>query len=136
MSQHVSKNVNQLHDEKLTVGQRWADGLANFAGSWVFITIFGVIIAIWMAMNTALLIAKHFDPYPFILLNLVLSCLAAIQAPVIMMSQHRQESRDRLRAENDFAVNLKAEQEIELLHKKFDALAALLENAESLETKA
>ncbi len=123
----VSKNVNVLHEESLTFGQRLADSLAEFAGSWTFIIAFAVAIAVWMSINTILTITRHFDPYPFILLNLVLSCLAAVQAPVIMMSQNRQEARDRLRAENDFDVNVKSELEIEKLHEKVDRLLELIE---------
>ena len=97
-----------------------ADQIAVVGGSWGFIIGFLIFIAIWMGINTVLLLTKSFDPYPFILLNLVLSTLAAIQAPVIMMSQRRQEARDRLRAENDYRVNLKAELEIRQLHEKVD----------------
>jgi uncharacterized membrane protein len=118
----VARNVNQLRDESLTFGERLADDLAKFAGSWRFIIAFAVIIIAWMTINSLIVLWGKFDPYPFILLNLVLSCLAALQAPVIMMSQNRQETRDRLRSENDYEVNLKAEREIELLHAKIDAL--------------
>lgn len=105
-----------------TLGQRAADKLAKFAGSWPFIGIFAFVLIAWMVIN-AVLLTKPFDPYPFILLNLVLSCIAAIQAPIIMMSQNRQEEKDRLRAENDYRVNLKTELIIEDLHQKLDALA-------------
>jgi uncharacterized membrane protein len=118
----LSENINIEFDQKLTFGQRLSDKLADYAGSWGFIIIFGVIILLWIITNTVLLIFRHFDPYPFILLNLVLSCLAALQAPVILMSQNRQESRDRLRAEYDYRVNLKAELEIRHLHEKMDHL--------------
>jgi uncharacterized membrane protein len=118
----LSKNINVEFDQKLTLGERMADHLAEYAGSWRFITVFGVVLVIWILVNSFLLIFKPFDPYPFILLNLVLSCLAAIQAPVIMMSQNRQESKDRLRAEHDYLVNLKAELEIRHLHEKLDHL--------------
>ncbi|MBI4301297.1 MAG: DUF1003 domain-containing protein [Chloroflexi bacterium] len=120
--EHVAQNTHRLHIESLTLGQRLADGLARVAGSWTFILSFLGFLGLWIIINSALLIFKHFDPYPFILLNLVLSCLAALQAPVIMMSQNRQEARDRLRSENDYAVNLKAEAEIEQLHQKLDIL--------------
>ncbi len=106
--------------EDRTFGERAADALARFGGSWGFIFVFGAILVGWMALNTALVLFGVFDPYPFILLNLVLSSLAAIQAPVIMMSQRRQEEKDRLRSENDYRVNLKAELEIRHLHDKID----------------
>ena len=118
----LSKNINIEFDQKLTLGQRLSDKLADSAGSWGFIIIFFGILILWIIINTVLLVWRHFDPYPFILLNLVLSCLAAIQAPVILMSQNRQESRDRLRAEHDYLVNLKAELEIRNLHEKIDHL--------------
>lgn len=105
-----------------TRGQRMADKIASFGGSWTFITIFGVFILGWMVINILWLNNKGFDPYPFILLNLFLSCLAAIQAPVIMMSQNRQEEKDRERARNDYMVNLKSELEIRMLHEKIDHL--------------
>ena len=115
----VSRNPNQLHDEKLTFGQRAADSMAKRAGSWSFIFGFIFVLVVWIALNSLAYI-RNWDPYPFILLNLLLSCLAAIQAPVIMMSQNRQESRDRLEANLDFAVNVKAEKELELLQRKLD----------------
>jgi uncharacterized membrane protein len=118
----LSGNINVEFDQKLTLGQRLSDKLADSAGSWGFIIIFGVVILLWIIINTVLLVFRHFDPYPFILLNLVLSCLAALQAPVILMSQNRQEARDRLRAEYDYRVNLKAELEIRHLHEKVDHL--------------
>jgi uncharacterized membrane protein len=118
----LSENINVEFDQKLTFGQRISDKLADSAGSWAFIIGFGIVILLWILTNTVLLIFRHFDPYPFILLNLVLSCLAALQAPVILMSQNRQEARDRLRAEHDYRVNLKAELEIRNLHEKMDHL--------------
>ncbi len=118
----VSEDVNSAFEQQLTVGERIADGVASFGGSWRFIIIFGVVMFVWIALNSAMLVARPFDPFPFILLNLVLSCLAAIQAPVIMMSQNRQESKDRLRADHDYKVNLKAELEIRLLTTRFDHL--------------
>jgi uncharacterized membrane protein len=117
----VSRNVALAHDESLTFGQRLSDELADVAGSWHFIIAFGVILGAWVLLNTVALI-HHWDKYPYILLNLFLSMLAAVQAPVIMMSQNRQEDRDRLRAQNDYEVNLKAEIEIEQLHHKLDEL--------------
>lgn len=109
--------------EKYTLGQRVADVIAKFAGSWAFIFSFTGVLVLWMIVNT-LLAAKAFDPYPFILLNLVLSCVAAIQAPLIMMSQNRQEEKDRRRAENDYKVNLKTEIMIEDLYDKVNAILA------------
>ncbi|MEZ0607497.1 DUF1003 domain-containing protein [Fibrella sp. WM1] len=109
-------------DANLTFGQRLADRIADFGGSWTFILLFLGIIIVWMTTNVWYLSNRGFDPYPFILLNLVLSCLAALQAPVIMMSQNRQEERDRERARQDYEVNLKAESEIRLLQQKMDLL--------------
>jgi uncharacterized membrane protein len=118
----LSKNINIEFDRQLTLGERLADQIADFGGSWRFILIFSGIFLAWVAINSISLIWKTFDPYPFILLNLILSCLAAIQAPIIMMSQNRQEARDRLRSEHDYSVNLKAELEIRHLHEKIDHL--------------
>ena len=109
--------------EKYTLGQKAADAIAKFAGSWAFIFAFTGVLVLWMVINT-LLAAKAFDPYPFILLNLVLSCVAAIQAPLIMMSQNRQEEKDRRRAENDYKVNLKTEIMIEDLYDKVGVILA------------
>ena len=109
--------------EKYTLGQRAADTIAKFAGSWAFIFSFTGVLVLWMVVNV-ILAAKAFDPYPFILLNLVLSCVAAIQAPLIMMSQNRQEEKDRLRVENDYKVNLKTEILIEDLYDKVNAILA------------
>jgi uncharacterized membrane protein len=106
--------------EGITRGQRLADRMAAFGGSWRFMMLFAIVLGLWIGINSVVLILKPFDPYPFILLNLLLSCLAAIQAPVIMMSQNRQETRDRLRSMNDYQVNLKAELEIRHLHQKID----------------
>jgi len=116
----VSRVVHQEFDASMTVGERAADKIAQFGGSWPFIGIFGVVLISWMVINTWVLAHRPFDPYPFILLNLVLSTLAALQAPVIMMSQNRQEEKDRLRADHDYRVNLKAEFEIRSLHEKID----------------
>ena len=109
--------------EKYTLGQRAADAIAKFAGSWAFIFAFTGVLLLWMVVNT-ILAADAFDPFPFILLNLVLSCVAAIQAPLIMVSQNRQEEKDRRRAENDYKVNLKTEIMIEDLHDKVNAILA------------
>lgn len=105
-----------------TFGQRIADKVASFGGSWTFIIMFGIILAFWITLNVYWLGNKGFDPYPFILLNLILSCLAALQAPVIMMSQNRQEEKDRDRARKDYMINLKSELEIRTLHEKMDHL--------------
>jgi len=118
----ITKNLNLAYEQQLTTGQRMADKIADFGGSWPFIGIFGVVLILWMLLNSILLITKPFDPYPFIFLNLILSCLAAIQAPIIMMSQNRQEERDRIQAEHDYQINLKAELEIRHLHEKLDHL--------------
>jgi uncharacterized membrane protein len=109
-------------EEKITFGQRLADGVASFGGSWNFIVLFMLFMLAWIAINVYMLTNQGFDPYPFTLLNLILSCLAALQAPVIMMSQNRQEDKDRLRAKNDYMINLKSELEIRLLHEKIDHL--------------
>ncbi len=118
----VSENVNTEFDERATFGLRLADRVAAVGGSWGFVIGFFLVLVVWMAINSAVLLSRAFDPYPFILLNLVLSCLAAIQAPIIMMSQNRQEAKDRLRAEHDYRVNLKAELEIRLLGERVDRL--------------
>jgi uncharacterized membrane protein len=127
----VLNNISQNHlisDEASEIknpgtrGQLWADRIASFGGSWKFLGIFAVFLLLWMIVNSLTLHAKGFDPYPFILLNLILSCLAAVQAPVIMMSQNRQEEKDRERAKNDYMVNLKSELEIRMLHEKIDHL--------------
>jgi len=118
----LSSNVDAEFEGDLALGQKMADKLATFGGSWTFLIIFASILFIWIVLNSFLLLKKPFDPYPFILLNLVLSCLAAIQAPVIMMSQNRQEAKDRLRSQHDYQVNLKAELEIRHLNDKIDHL--------------
>jgi uncharacterized membrane protein len=118
----LSKNLNDEYARQLTLGQRLADKIADFGGSWQFIGIFGAVLLLWVTVNTTFFLKRPFDPYPYIFLNLILSCLAAIQAPVIMMSQNRQEEKDRLRAEYDYKVNLKAELEIRNLHEKVDHL--------------
>jgi uncharacterized membrane protein len=116
----LSTQVDQEYESQLTLGQRLSDKIAQFGGSWRFIIFFGCIMATWIVINTVALSSKPFDPYPYILLNLILSCLAAIQAPIIMMSQNRQEAKDRTRVAHDYQVNLKAELEIRQLHQKLD----------------
>lgn len=118
--QLVSQNPLDEVGETATFGERMADHVAAFGGSWTFIITFSVTLVVWIAVNAIGLLARPFDPFPFILLNLVLSSLAALQAPIIMMSQRRQETKDRMRAENDYRVNLKAELEIRQLHEKMD----------------
>lgn len=118
----LSENIQEEMESTLTLGQKIADHVAAFGGSWTFIITFFSFILSWMIINLWFLAAKPFDPYPFILLNLILSCLAAIQAPIIMMSQNRQEQKDRQRGEQDYKINLKAELEIKLLSEKIDHL--------------
>lgn len=118
----LSRNPDDELESALTRGQRLADRIAAVGGSWTFIMWFVIVLCVWIVINSITLLSRPFDPYPYILLNLVLSCLAAIQAPVIMMSQNRQESRDRLHAMRDYQVNLKAELEIRHLHQKLDHL--------------
>lgn len=118
----LSENIQNLMEPEANFGQRLADKIAQFGGSWTFIVAFFSFILIWMGINIILLTKESFDPYPFILLNLILSCLAAIQAPIIMMSQNRQEQKDRQRSEQDYKINLKAELEIKLLSEKIDHL--------------
>jgi uncharacterized membrane protein len=124
----VSKNINHSQSKILSLGERISDKVAEVAGSWAFIISFCLILSFWIILNARLLL-KPYDPYPFILLNLILSCIAALQAPVIMMSQNRQEQKDRIRAENDYKVNLKSEVIIEDLHNKLDKL---IENQEQI----
>lgn len=116
----LSDKVEPAEDAPLTFGQRIADKVATFGGSWTFIISFGGFLLVWILANAWFLSNKGFDPYPFILLNLILSCIAALQAPVIMMSQNRQEEKDRERAKKDYMVNLKSELEIRMLHEKVD----------------
>ncbi|WP_300665368.1 DUF1003 domain-containing protein [Fluviicola sp.] len=118
----LSDQLEDQASEADTLGQRVADKVASFGGSWTFIISFMVFLLIWIAFNAFILLNKGFDPYPFILLNLILSCLAALQAPVIMMSQNRQEEKDRERSKKDYMINLKSEVEIRLLHEKIDHL--------------
>jgi uncharacterized membrane protein len=124
----VSKNINRSQSKALSLGERISDKVADVAGSWTFIISFCLVLFFWIILNTRLLL-KPYDPYPFILLNLILSCIAALQAPIIMMSQNRQEQKDRIRAENDYRVNLKSEIIIEDLHSKLDRL---IENQEQI----
>jgi len=118
----LARNVDAEFEEEWTFGERLADKIAAFGGSWAFLMSFGAFIALWIGMNVFVLVRHPPDPYPFILLNLVLSCLASIQAPIIMMSQNRQEAKDRVRSQHDYQVNLKAELEIRHLHDKIDHL--------------
>jgi uncharacterized membrane protein len=118
----LAENPDDAVQATMTLGERVADRVASFGGSWTFILSFFALLGAWIVVNAYLLGAKPFDPYPFILLNLILSCLASIQAPIIMMSQNRKESRDRAQAEHDYRVNLKAEIEVRLLHEKLDHL--------------
>jgi uncharacterized membrane protein len=118
----LTENINVAFEKNITFGQHIADHVASFGGSWIFIGAFFSVLATWIAFNSVSALLRPFDPFPYILLNLILSCLAAIQAPIIMMSQNRIETRDRLRSENDYQVNLKAELEIRHLHEKLDVL--------------
>ena len=118
----LAKNIETEFENRWTSGERLADGVARFGGSWTFIVCFGGFLALWLVINTLVLGLHPPDPYPFIFLNLILSCLAAIQAPIIMMSQNRQEAKDRLRSQHDYQINLKAELEIRHLHDKLDHL--------------
>jgi uncharacterized membrane protein len=120
----IARNTSKEFDANSTSGQRAADAVATFGGSWTFIAIFAATLIVWVALNSAILVKSDriFDPYPYILLNLFLSMLAAIQAPIILMSQNRQAQKDRASAEHDYEVNLKAELEIMLLHEKLDSL--------------
>lgn len=124
LQQHeiLSTNIVEETEQSFTMGQRLADRIARFGGSWTFITCFASLLVLWIALNSVVLWWRPVDPYPFILLNLILSCLAALQAPIIMMSQNRQEAKDRLRAQHDYQINLKAELEIRQLHEKIDHL--------------
>ena len=121
---HISKNTAAIHDDAKTTGQRAADAVAKFGGSWAFIMLFAATLIAWVVLNSVILANynKAFDLYPYILLNLFLSMLASIQAPIILMSQNRQAELDRINAEHDYEVNLKAELEIMLLHEKVDLL--------------
>jgi uncharacterized membrane protein len=118
----VVKNINDTIKDKMSIGDLISDKVADFGGSWKFIIIFFIVLLSWVIINSISLIVKPFDPYPFILMNLILSCIAAIQALIIMMSQNRQEIKDRIRSENDYKINLKSEIEIRTLHEKVDHL--------------
>ncbi len=118
----ITRNSEKEFEAQTSRGDRIADKVAAFGGSWTFISLFGIILVVWMGVNTTVILSKPFDPFPYIFLNLVLSCLAAIQAPVIMMSQNRSEARDRMRSENDYKTNLKAEFEIQAINEKIDKL--------------
>ena len=124
MAEHdlLSRDINRDFEKQLTFGERMADRVAEFGGSWNFLLCFAAVMVLWIAANSVAFIWRPFDPYPFILLNLALSCLAAVQAPIIMMSQNRQEDKDRLRGEQDYRINLKAELEIRHLNEKLDHL--------------
>jgi uncharacterized membrane protein len=118
----IIENLLNPTEEILTIGQNISDKVARFGGSWAFIILFFVILICWIIFNVLALGKLKFDPYPFILMNLILSCIAALQAPIIMMSQNRQEEKDRKRSENDYLINLKAELEVRSLHQKIDLL--------------
>ena len=120
------RNVNDLADQRMSFGERVADMVARFGGSWTFIICFGVFLLGWAVVNSVILVVRPPDPYPYIFLNLILSCIAALQAPIIMMSQNRQAAKDRLQADQDFQVNVKAEFAIQQLHRKIDDLRASL----------
>ncbi len=121
---HITQNLNRVFEEKLTFGQRLSDRISAFGGSWTFIILFGGVLAVWILLNSVILSNWQdvFDPYPYIFLNLILSMIAAIQAPIIMMAQNRQSAKDRLAANHDYEVNLKAELDIMRLHEKMDEL--------------
>ncbi|WP_394708827.1 DUF1003 domain-containing protein [uncultured Desulfobulbus sp.] len=118
----LSLDTESELEQQWSFGERMADKIATFGGSWTFLICFAVFLVLWIGMNSLVLVLRPFDPYPFIFLNLMLSCLAAIQAPIIMMSQNRQEAKDRIRSQHDYQVNLKAELEIRHLHEKVDHL--------------
>jgi uncharacterized membrane protein len=118
----IAENIDAEYEEQRTFGELWSDRLADFGGSWIFIVWFLAALALWIVFNQVAPGDQRFDPYPYILLNLILSCVAALQAPIIMMSQNRQDAKDRLRSRNDYQVNLKAELEIRHLHEKIDHL--------------
>jgi len=126
---HVTRNINVEEEERLTFGQHIADRVASFGGSWPFIFIFGMVLVVWVIVNSAMVLRNPFDPYPYILLNLFLSMLAAVQAPVIMMSQNRQAAKDRLKGDLDYQVNLKAELEVAQLHSKVDRIYEEMQSA-------
>ncbi len=129
------KAIPEPNDNEITYGEKVADKVASFGGSWTFIIAFGIFILIWICINIFLLANKGFDPYPFILLNLILSCLASLQAPVIMMSQNRKEQKDRIQSKNDYEVNLQSEREIQLLHEKMEAQILQIKKIEELQVQ-
>ena len=129
---YVARDLNQVFEERQTMGQRLADRVASVGGSWAFILGFGVFLAAWAGLNVAVLAESAFDPYPFVFLNLLLSMLAALQAPIIMMSQNRQAAKDRLAAALDYEVNIKSETAISELHDKVDRFGAQIEQMASL----
>jgi len=129
------RNVNEIADERMRMGERVADMVARFGGSWTFIICFGLFLVAWAVVNSVLLVVRPPDPYPYIFLNLILSCIAALQAPIIMMSQNRQATKDRLQADQDFQVNVKAEFAIQQLHRKIDDLRASLAQHRRVETQ-
>ena len=131
----VARDLNEVFEDRLTMGERLADRVATIGGSWAFIVGFGVFLGAWALLNVVVLAASAFDPYPFVFLNLLLSMLAALQAPVIMMSQNRQAAKDRLAAALDYEVNLKAETAIAELHDKMDRLTAQLDRLVDAEAK-
>lgn len=118
----ISENIDEKYEAGISFGDKLSDRMASFGGSWHFIILFAIVLIVWIVINSIALITKPFDPFPYILLNLILSCIAAIQAPVIMMSQNRQETKDRMRSKHDYKINLKAELEIRLLNEKIDFL--------------
>jgi uncharacterized membrane protein len=118
----LSRNISEYADDRRTLGERVADRVATFGGSWTFILIFGAVLIFWVILNSFILLNRGFDPYPYILLNLFLSMLAAIQAPIIMMSQNRQAAKDRQSVEHDYEINLKAELEVSAIQEKLDEL--------------
>ncbi len=139
----MKKNILAISDQQKSVGDRWADKVAKFGGSWTFIIFFKVMLIAWIALNSWVMLQQPFDPYPYIFLNLLLSCIAALQAPIIMMSQNRQEAKDRIRAEKDYRINLKAEREIQELkdllkellsvqQEKFQELEGAIEKLKSV----
>ncbi|MFY9981713.1 MAG: DUF1003 domain-containing protein [Methanoregula sp.] len=119
---HLPKNENVEYEKGMTFGERLSDTFADFAGSWIFLGVFTGLLFLWVFLNSFILVSRPYDPYPYILLNLVLSIIAAVQAPIIIMSQNRQEVRDRLHAERDFQVSIHTDSEIHRLHKKIDYL--------------
>lgn len=118
----ISSNVDEELDQNWSLGERLADKIADFGGSWTFLICFAIFLVLWVIFNSFVLLWRPLDPYPFVFLNLILSCLAAVQAPIIMMSQNRQEAKDRARSQHDYQINLKAELEIRHLHEKVDHL--------------